>query len=432
MEAPSSLSELLRPGALQLRLGRLLRDSDRTPAVAQLYYRGESASAVVGSYDLLPVGCIAKLLTASLATLAVELGYFTIDSDVSDLLAVSGNLTTLLSGVTVKQLLEHTHGLDDSLLRRAPTDAHGRIDLDVLSAELNAKRLASPGRFYSYGPVGAWLMAAVLEKSLNCSFAQLLQDRLFSPLGISLRTSGIQDSPGADRPCPALGGGLAISTSDMLKFLQHHLTGADPWCFGRANPAELTAQTLALPGWSPLECGTRLGWKHYGLGWYGHNSVLPRAPALVRCHTDHRIAFVVAATEHSPASITGALFGPLLPQFVPLQMPKLLSEAQAACLDTTPYVGVYQNAAATLSIVRTDSGALQLRAYRFDGGATRPSPFLESRLRPARDHLFFLQPAEPRLLPFIQFVCPGSVSFQYLWNGTSVWPRIESGIDRGG
>src|SRR5262245_31127503 len=59
------------------------------------------------------VGCIAKLLTAMLARRAFEKRRIAPDEHVSDLLS-AGAARDVLRGITLRQLLEHTHGLDDS------------------------------------------------------------------------------------------------------------------------------------------------------------------------------------------------------------------------------------------------------------------------------------------------------------------------------
>jgi hypothetical protein len=193
-------------------------------------------------------------------------------------------------------------------------------------------------------------------------------------------------------------------------------------CLGRVEPETLDSEVLALPGWSPRECGIRLGWKYYGSGWFGHNSVHPGAPALLRVHPRGRIAFVVACTHHSPTSVATAVLGRDLPEFVSLHMPKLLTAAESASKDVSQYVGVYQKASATIRVTGKTITSLELRVYRRRGRVTDTQPFVSVRLRPARDNIFFAQPSDSLLVPFVQFIEPAEGSFNYLWNGTTLWP----------
>ncbi len=420
----TDLTDLTRPGELQTRLSRAFPQAGGANAIGVwLFHSSRSKFAVVGHPDLLPVGCFAKLFTATLAGTAMEDRHFELGTAVSQFLGDCPALADLLSRVTIRQLLEHTHGLDDSRLMRAPMLSNGRIDLDALYPKLGARRLHEPGRLYSYGRAGAWLLCAILERCYNKTYAQVLNDELLAPLGITIGVHGAYDTTEAARICGATGGGLAISGRDLLQFLQYQLSGLDRACLGRADPNSLDSEVIALPGWSPRECGIRLGWKHYGSGWFGHNSVHPGAPALLRVNPRHRLGFIVACTHHSPMSVATAVLGKDLPGFVSLHMPKLLTAAESAGKDASRYVGVYQKAATAIRVTGSAITSLELRAYKRSGGATDPSPFFTARLRPARENIFFTQPSDAQMIPFVQFVEPSEGSFEYLWNGTTLWPN---------
>lgn len=419
----SSFDELTRLGELQNRLNRAFPQPGSGAIGVWLFHEGRSKSAVLGSSEQLRVGCITKLFTATLVGNAIESHYFELGSPVSPFLRDCPGLAQLLSGVTIKQLLEHTHGLDDSRMLQAPLAANGRINLNALYPQLGACPLYQPGRLYSYGRTGAWLLCAILERCYDKPYTQVLCDELLTPLGISPGTH--QDEADTIRICGATGEGFAISGPDFLRFLQYQLSGLDCACFGRADPDSLDEEVVSLPGWSPRECGIRLGWKHYGSGWFGHNSVHPGAPTLLRVHPRHRLGLIVACTDHSPVSVATAVLGKEVPEFVSLRMPKLLSAEERASKDTSSYVGVYQNAATAMSISGATLSSLELRAYKRVGGETAPEPFFAAQLRPARDNIFFARPSDHQFLPFVQFVQPNEGSFRYLWNGTALRPRAS-------
>jgi CubicO group peptidase (beta-lactamase class C family) len=391
-----------------------------------LLYEGGSQSALIGAAERVSVGCFAKLFTATLAGVAIEDRRFELDSTVLQFLGDCPALADALSGVTIKQLLEHTHGLDDSRLLQAPVLPNGRIDLQALYESLGSRRLHEPGRLYSYGRVGAWLLCAILERCYDKPYTRVLRDELLTPLGLCIAPSGREEAAKEHRVCGATGEGFTLAGSDLLRFLQYQICGLNRTSLGRGNPGALESEVFALPGWSPRECGTRLSWKHYGSGWFGHNSVHPGAPALLRVHPRHRIGFIVACTHHSPTSVATAVFGNDLPEFVSLHMPKLLTAAESSGKGVSQYLGLYQKAAAAIHITGTTITSLELRVHRRDGEATDTQPFITARLRPARDNIFFVQPADAQLVPFVQFVEPVEGSFNYLWNGTALWPAGAS------
>jgi len=108
-------------------------------------------------------GCLAKLLTASLVTEAVADGHLHWSDAIDDVLPSKHPSRRKLAGVTVRHLVEHTHGLDESSMARVPRRTDGFIDAAGLCEGLGARSICSPGALYSYGSVGGWLAGAALE-----------------------------------------------------------------------------------------------------------------------------------------------------------------------------------------------------------------------------------------------------------------------------
>jgi len=168
MDDPAA--ELCERGALQRLLDRQAALARRGHvAVAFMCGARVATAGVDGDKErLAPIGCVAKVLTAALASAAVARRDLSFDAGVCDLLARD---VAALRGVTVRHLLEHTHGLDDSLLS-APRYRHGFIDADELCSRVAAlTRWAAPGAVYSYGNAGAWLVAATLERVRGRAYA---------------------------------------------------------------------------------------------------------------------------------------------------------------------------------------------------------------------------------------------------------------------
>jgi CubicO group peptidase (beta-lactamase class C family) len=413
----ATVADLARPVRLARALARAFDGVGERCAFVGLRCGRELASAFVADgggfgsdvpYAPLPVGCLAKLLTATLAAQTLAKARIDVETHLVDLVDVDG-WHSALERVTLRHLLEHTHGLDDSLID-GPALVDGFIDVRDLARRASAARtLAHPGLVYSYGSIGAWLMAAALERLAARPYAVLLRDELLAPLGIPV---GSRWAARDERPCPANGGGLSLTIADWLRFLR----------FAAAIPSLLDAGERAstpitpLPGWNPLERGIRLGWKYHGSGWFGHQSVWPRSSALVRVNPQRGIELALLSRDHAASVIAGRIFGDALPELFELRMPPPLPRA-AAPVDTRLYVGRYASAAVHAEL-RVSGDALDLCVEnRVRGGCQRAT------LSPAAAHVFFVRPAIESF-PYVQLVAAGDRGLTYLWNGRFVLPRL--------
>jgi CubicO group peptidase (beta-lactamase class C family) len=385
------LEELTDPEMLGARLRSILRDVS-SEGISVGVMVGEHV-AVAGFGAGIQTGCATKLLTSAMMCEAIAHGHFDLD----------GELEKPLDSVTPRQLLEHTHGFDDSVLEPLQFRRDGFIDTGALWEVLqSAPPLAAPGEQYNYGNGGALLAAAVLEKVQGSPFPQLLSAHLGS-LGVAIA------EPEA-ATCPATGASIAISVTGFLRFLMHQA------CLGRTDSLE--RETRALPGWHPTERGISRGWKSYGAGWFGHNSEVPGHGLLVRLNPRERIAIVVASGDHPPAAIASALFRKHLPGLVRLEMPRLNSERSVGSEESARLRGIYANGAVSVRIDANDESELRLRMANSRTGRM----LIESaRLHPAQDRIFFLHPPALEYFPFVQFVGES----RYLWTGSQTLQRVS-------
>jgi hypothetical protein len=403
-----SVDELAVPELLRNEVDRAFAGA--TPRYVAIGFQSGARSACVAwrenaassqsdpSRAAIRVGCIAKLLTATLARRAIDARRFAPDERVSDLLA-PGAARRALRGITVRQLLEHSHGLDDSLLSSAPTDGRGRVDTEKLVRELRAVApLASPGTLYSYGNLGACVVAALLERIDSRPYSEQLVEALLEPLGL-----GAIDCAGPI--CPATGGELALCTSELLSLVADAAFAApDVWpddeCagdYGFATP---------LPGWNPLERGVYLGWKYHGAGWLGHQSVWPGHSVFVRAHPRRRLALVVAS-DHAAAVVAAGVFGSCLAELFQLKVPARTNAS------LVPPTGTYGSAAWRVEIQQLD-GEHKLRARQFD-----QLDESSAGLRVVAPGLWLTKPAL-LMFPHVELV---ELDRAYLWNGKFVLPR---------
>ncbi len=396
--------------ALQRKLDAAFAGVARKRVVVAVSEAGRRAYAAIGGDTdaaeeaerrAVPTGCVTKLLVAALIADELEHRRLACDDVVADLL---GTPPEVLGDTTVKHLLEHTHGLDDSALTVAPMRADGFVDVGALRAQLDGRRFAPPGALYSYSNVGAWLLAAVLERLHGRPFETQLRVRILDALGLREHRCEPSLVPGRSI-CPSMGGSLALSARDLLTFLEAQAA---------SRPVGAGAVSVTpLPGWNALEKGICLGWKVHGDGWLGHQSIWPRASLMVRIEPQRRAALVIASEFHPAPVVAAKLFTGLLPELTRLSLPKRLSPECAAALDLGRYRGRYGCAAEcwTVSVDSEPSPALRLSAAAFS-----------TRLVPAADEIFFTQ-AGAGQLAFVQFVEEVESSFRYLWDGRRLLRR---------
>jgi CubicO group peptidase (beta-lactamase class C family) len=394
-------AELCESDSLQ----RLLERNVRAGRVAVAFAAGSDvATAQVGDSGrtewAAPVGCIAKLLTAALACTSAKRGHFALDTGVVEILGAD---VEALRGVNVRHLLEHTHGLDDSLLA-PPLRRCGFIDRhELLSRVAALERWAAPGVAYSYGHVGAWLVGAMLERLHDRALGALVRDGLLTPLAIG----GTWSDARAAALCAASGAGLALTAEELVRVGLLALKNG-----GLHAPAAVTP----LPGWHPLECGVCLGWKYAGAGWLGHQSVWPGASSYLRVQQRRGLALAVVASEQPATLIALGLFGAWFPELFE-QRTRLPPAGQPA---DNAGAGVYEQAARVVAVRSTPRG-LCAEAWERDDRGVRRGTEVRALLVPTRGVLF-AQPAS-ELLAYAQPVT-GANGAAWLWNGRWVLRRV--------
>jgi CubicO group peptidase (beta-lactamase class C family) len=395
---------------LQRRLDAAFAGVRRKHIVIACRAERESVIATVGgdvgaaSEHPFAVGCLAKLLVAALVGIAVREEEWQLDAPAAVALGQPSQYEPL-RGVSLKHLLEHTHGLDDSLITSIPLSDAGFIDARRLLDVLRQRRFAPPGQFYSYSNAGAWLLAAALERRYAEPFNETLRRRLFAPLGLLDGRSSLSFGGGAI--CPATGGPLAMSAPQLLVFLAAQFRAV----ICRWPCADAAASTIRpLPGWNALERGIHLGWKHYGGGWFGHHSSWPGAWLLVRVRVPDGAAIVVASRDHPAALVAGRVLADVLPELGRLDMPRRLSPQAAARFDPAPYCGRYASAAEVFCI-RPARAGLHLTSGGF-----------ATELSPAARDVFYCRARGPTGQFFFQFLRDERGAFGYLWDGRRLFP----------
>jgi CubicO group peptidase (beta-lactamase class C family) len=249
--------------------------------------RSAKRSEKLSTNDLFHIGSCTKSMTATLAAVMVEAGEVEWDSTVGELLG-EHSMADGWADVTLRQLLSHRGGAPAQLPRRVMA-TRGELTLKARRIAVEAILNEPPGSIgeFAYSNAGYVLAGAMLEKvSNNSPWEQLIQERLFKPLGITSAGFGAPGLPGdfsqprghspttqpiepvlfADNPT-AIGpaGTVHLSLEDWMKFIALHIRG------GRAD--DFDADNHDLLGIDPKTFSNDLhraaegSGETYSLGW---------------------------------------------------------------------------------------------------------------------------------------------------------------------
>ena len=262
-----------------------------TQAAAGVRRNGETEPVTVA--DKFHLGSETKAMTAALLGRFAERGLLGFDVPLSEAFP-SFDMDPGYQDVTIRQLLSHTAGIDDSAV--LGTD----IGIDQVNDPLPQQRAVgaewlfgqppqyTPGEQFMYSNVGYVMAGAAMEIATGEAWEDLISAEVFEPLGMGTCGFGTPDQGGdgdqpwghdqgnqpvppgpmADNP-PVLGpaGTVHCSMADWVLFLQEMMRALD----GKSDwlSAE-TAETI----FAPVSDGYALGWGLYtedGLLAYTHD-----------------------------------------------------------------------------------------------------------------------------------------------------------------
>jgi D-alanyl-D-alanine carboxypeptidase len=132
-------------------------------------------------YEIASVG---KTFTATATMMLVESGIIALDDAIAQYL---DDLPLAWQSVTIKQILSHQSGLPN-YTEAANYWEISRVDLsksEILALVTHLPLKFPPGEFSAYDNTGYYLLGLMLEEVTKQSYADLLQQRIFQPLGMS-------------------------------------------------------------------------------------------------------------------------------------------------------------------------------------------------------------------------------------------------------
>ncbi len=271
--------------------------------------------APVTSDMLFRLGSTTKMFTAaSVVSLAVE-GRLDLDAPVSRY--ISG-LDPAIGRITANQLLSHTSGLHDE----APM--FGSHDETALGLGIRAWKpdffFTDPGSIYSYSNPGFWLAGFLAESVSGKPYADMIEERLFRPLGMKRSTlrptmamtwplaqghevrNGQPEviHPAADNAASWPAGSIFSNVQDLARFVIAFMND------GRVDGREVLApKVIALmssphariPG-SPAVYGYGLQLEtRRGVHWVEHGGSRAGYGSLIRMAPERKFAVIIVANR---------------------------------------------------------------------------------------------------------------------------------------
>ncbi len=347
-----------------------------------------STGVSVTTDSVFQIGSITKLFTTTLMMQLVDEGRVELDAPVREYLPafrVADSQAT--RGVTIRQLLTHTSGIDgDYFLDTGRGD--DCVERFVLACGA-LPQLHAAGAGWSYCNAGFVIAGRIIEVLRGQSWDRVLRERLLDPLGnrsmgtlpeealLQRAAVGHVTRPGEREPQPApvwvlqRSNGPAGSTpfgtaADLLRFAALHVEGGI--CASGARVlsadavAEMQREQVRLPphnhaatwglGWMRFEWGAERLIGHDG-GTIGQNAYLRVAP-------DRRTAVALLTNGGNPQALYRKIYNHVLGELVSVSLPALPEDNPAHGLDLQKYVGTYQRLSDRADVSLED-GALVVR-----------------------------------------------------------------------
>jgi CubicO group peptidase (beta-lactamase class C family) len=267
---------------------------------------------------------ISKPITATALMMLVERGAIELDKPIDEYLG-SQKITARVGSArdaTVRRVASHTAGLP--LHVQFFYDDEG---VAIPKRDETIRRYATlvdpPGERFVYSNIGYGLLEWSIERASGKSYAQLLEDELFNPLGLS--SALVNQRPTPEKPIASRywlgtirlpfyesdqqgGGGVFMSAHDLVRFGMFHLHGH----IDGQHKSPLKKSTLAsmqervhLNDGSPADYG--IGWfvgEQHGLQRINHNGGMAGVASVLSIYPEAEAVIVVLANG---VTVTGAV-----------------------------------------------------------------------------------------------------------------------------
>ena len=185
------------------------------------------------------LGSMSKQFTAMAILILQSQGRLNVQDPICNTIA---NCPAAWQDITIHQLLTHTSGLSPRLYNivgdaasdpEAPPDPAYYIEI---AGEVPLE--TRPGEQYAYNNHGYNLLAHIIEQASGQSYADFLQENIFSPL--NMRNSGYEDGSTGG----AVGYSYRYATTGVEEWPQWHIPNGEGWLYSTTGDLLLWDQAL--------------------------------------------------------------------------------------------------------------------------------------------------------------------------------------------
>ncbi|MDR1808041.1 MAG: beta-lactamase family protein [Propionibacteriaceae bacterium] len=365
--------------------------------------------------SLFQIGSITKTWTATVVMQLVEEGKIGLDQPVKEILP-GFKLSTpeLTDGVTIRNLLNHTSGLDGDVF----VDT-GRGD-DCLEKYMgvleDAVQIFPLEATWSYCNSGFSILGRVIEVVEGKVWDAVMKERLFGPLGLTHTNTLPEEAIMFDAAVGHVKGGaepvvapvwvlqrnagpaglINARVADLVTFARLHLNG------GRTADGTqvLSAEAVAAMAAHQADCPEiyLLG-DSWGLGvirsdWHGarilgHGGNTLGQAAFLHWYPEGNLAVGLLTNEASSHALYQQLYGEIFRELAGVEIQEMLEPpADPPTLDITPWLGTYERASAVIELVATEDGPLFRATQKGELAELEENPVQEFKLLPVRDGLW--------------------------------------------
>lgn len=156
--------------------------------------------------DLFMIGSVTKQFTATMIAMLADEKRVSLDAPVARYLDARKPVPAWTSRVTLRQLANHTSGLDRNPANRRNRPNSPSVMLPYSRAQLyeglaHTKLLSEPGTRWNYSNIGFALLGEVIERVTGQSYDTVLRARILKPLGMI--NTGVRAPSSMDRQFPS-------------------------------------------------------------------------------------------------------------------------------------------------------------------------------------------------------------------------------------
>ncbi len=149
-------------------------------------YADKATQTAPGPVTMFGIGSVSKMLATVAAMKLVDQGLVDLDQPVTRYIPTFSMLTPSYRQVTVRMLMDHSSGFPGSTYDNAQTDAFWPGYLPYVLDTLAQSRLkTTPGLLSVYCNDGFTLLEQLILNLTGTTYAQYVQDEIFTPLGMT-------------------------------------------------------------------------------------------------------------------------------------------------------------------------------------------------------------------------------------------------------